>query len=1039
MYKRFEPSELVFVDREEYLEWMDEALKRCKDKPVVLHLRGIGGIGKSSLLDYWTNTIDSTIRLDCQQYSEFYSRLNIMAKGAVLHGVRLPRFDVLWQIRQRFVEGVEPVREEGREWAKEVVMLVPFIGSLATIGSAIKAVGTKVTPKLKGKYSSLGKWLQESLGKDHVERLLEILWKDPRHAEFLFLSALVEDLNSRKNVESPLVFLFDHFEYVDADSPHWRYSGRQIAETELWCVFLSSLSNCVGIVASRKPVAEPPEISIEESELTELDRESCIELLDLREVTDPELQDRIVSVSGGNPFVIGTVCDMAESSSLSLASVESLRSDTLEEVRLKTWRKLFNEVQDLQELVNRAGFLPYFDRSVMNTIAPSLNTDQWMRMVHLSFVKDRGDGKYVMHDLARNLVVGELGDRFHILADEVAGLLETAAVEKEDLNLLGLSISVLGLHSPDSALQSVKDITNNQSWNGEFSSGLELLDSISFGDLREQTIVSLIKGHFLAALLRVAEAEHLLKEAIDVLVELAEEDPKSNRVYLGAYYTTYGFLLSKLGQPVEAEAMYEKALQIAREIDPATVWKNPGLFSVCWSYSIFLAEMQRWNKAADILRWALDLMKQVTDPITAQRERGLVMAFLGENLLMAGSIDEAEAVSRDLLETRTEAIIEFNSLGTLGVIQRLTSRPNEVVHTTRRGLGLARKFAEEGPGFLSSRGLSQCLRRHALALKLDGNYAGAEDSYNEALEISRGFASETPEVFLPYLTHVLNDSAILYHEMGQYSKAREMYREALENYEQLANDWPERYEKLMAWTLNGFSILLRETGEDAKALEFYHRALDIARMLTGKYPELAFHSHLLGCVLNNLGVLHREMNQNEEAEESLRKALEVRQELADREPGVFLRGLATTLNNLGVLLSNTNRLPEAQEVSLRGLEIRRELVEKSPEMHNGRLGFVLNNLGNIYRLSDDHSKAEKCYQEALDIIEAMATRTPSVYQRYVPIILSNLMLHHTHQRATEKAESIGRRLGQLGASGTPEQAVWIEEEETEADPLPRNL
>ncbi|MFX1369793.1 MAG: hypothetical protein ACFFAY_14450, partial [Promethearchaeota archaeon] len=75
MYERFAPSERVFVGREEYLQWMDEALERCKEKSVVLHLRGIGGIGKSSLLDYWKRTVADTIPLDCQQHNEFYSRL----------------------------------------------------------------------------------------------------------------------------------------------------------------------------------------------------------------------------------------------------------------------------------------------------------------------------------------------------------------------------------------------------------------------------------------------------------------------------------------------------------------------------------------------------------------------------------------------------------------------------------------------------------------------------------------------------------------------------------------------------------------------------------------------------------------------------------------------------------------------------------------------------------------------------------------------------------------------------------------------------
>ena len=103
MYKHYESSEDVFVDREEYIEWMLDALEQCKDKVVVLHLKGIGGIGKSSLLDYWRKTVENNIPLDCQQYTDFYDRLNVLAKGAALVGIQLKRFDVLWQIRQRFV------------------------------------------------------------------------------------------------------------------------------------------------------------------------------------------------------------------------------------------------------------------------------------------------------------------------------------------------------------------------------------------------------------------------------------------------------------------------------------------------------------------------------------------------------------------------------------------------------------------------------------------------------------------------------------------------------------------------------------------------------------------------------------------------------------------------------------------------------------------------------------------------------------------------------------------------------------------------
>ncbi|MHA2425926.1 MAG: hypothetical protein ACXAEF_14135, partial [Candidatus Thorarchaeota archaeon] len=443
VYKHYETSDEVFVDREEYIEWMDEAIVRCKKKSVVLHLKGIGGIGKSSLIRYWYKNVDSAVRLDCEQFSDFYSRLDNLARGVVRTGVNLPRFDILWHIRKRFVEGVEPAKETGREWAKEVLTAIPFIVTLTSIESAISAVGKQVAPKLKGKYGPVGKWLQECLGADYIEKLLEILWKDPRHAEFLYLDALLEDINNRKDSEKPLLFLLDHFEYVDQEDTKWRYGKRRISEAELWYVFLSSLLNSVGAVGSRQ--LAPPQVIeesiLEEKELIELDRDSCIEMLDKQGVNDEKLQKMIISVSGGNPFVIDAICDILISRAMSNGDIEDLRADTLEEVRLKTWRKLFSEVEDLMSLVDRAGLLPFFDRRVMDIIAPDMKTDQWERFARMSFVIDRGDGYYVLHDLAEELVRSELGNRLDSLTEEVAGLLEKAAAAESDYNLLGLSVS----------------------------------------------------------------------------------------------------------------------------------------------------------------------------------------------------------------------------------------------------------------------------------------------------------------------------------------------------------------------------------------------------------------------------------------------------------------------------------------------------------------------------------------------------------------------------------------------------------------------
>ncbi|MHA2358441.1 MAG: hypothetical protein ACXABK_06715, partial [Candidatus Heimdallarchaeaceae archaeon] len=169
-----------------------------------------------------------------------------------------------------------------------------------------------------------------------VSKLLEILWKEPRRAEFLFLDALLEDLNNRKNPDATILILFDHFENVDCENTYWRYSGKKINEVELWYVFLSTIRNCVSVLGSRRSLTCDVETkeSIEEKELTELDTESSQELLEKRGVTDRQVQDKIVSVSGGNPFVIDAICDMKDSGEISLDDVEHLRAVCQKDFRI---------------------------------------------------------------------------------------------------------------------------------------------------------------------------------------------------------------------------------------------------------------------------------------------------------------------------------------------------------------------------------------------------------------------------------------------------------------------------------------------------------------------------------------------------------------------------------------------------------------------------------------------------------------------------------------------------------------------------------
>ncbi|MFW9912805.1 MAG: tetratricopeptide repeat protein, partial [Candidatus Thorarchaeota archaeon] len=884
MYEHYEPSERVFVDRVEYLDWMTEALERCKERSVVLHLRGIGGIGKSSLLDYWKSRIDETIYLDCERYTEFYDRLNVIARGAVHLGVNLRRFDVLWQIRLRFVEGLEPVKEEGREWAKEVVMAIPFIGSLASIGSAIGAVGAKVGPKLKGKYGELGEWLQTRLGKDYIQRLLEILWKEPRHAEFLYLDALLEDLNNRKAPERPIVFLFDHSERVDSETCRWRYRGRDISETEIWYVFLCSLSNCVGVVASRHALSSDTgeDLEIEESELTELDRQSCVELLEQRGIESPELQDRIVSVSGGNPFVVGAICDLADSGSLSLNDVEDLRADTLETVRLKTWRRLFGQAEPLFELVEKAGLVPFFNRRIMNIIAPALRTDQWDRLIRLSFVKDRGDETWVLHDLARELITAELGKRLKASTDEVATLLEKSSVAESDYALLGLAVSVRALASERDAEARAMSAVMDLRWNYSFSDALVLVDAIRIDTKEGQAIAQGLRGGVLTWMNRVADGEHALLSALGTLREFGESIPDELLVHLALILSFLGSLLSRTQRDSETEESFRESLKIYRGLDRKTLgFRSQDMALILQLFGRFLLSIYKPEEALEKVTEAYQLYQESAQTASSDLTRGITasLSYMGNVFFITGRTSEAEKSQRQALGICREALGISRELGkeqrelevgtavcsnNVGELLRLTNRPYEAIGLYREALQLTKELANKEPEAFSHT-LVLHLTNLALPLKQVGRYLEAEEKYQEALAMSREHVEETPGVFLTFLAWALLDYAVLLRQTDRTSEAEEACREALSIHRRLIANSPGKHLNVAAWNLNNLGVLLRQTNRISEAEEAYREAFDIAREIAQKAPEVVFFADLLATILNNLAVLLRRTGETSEA------------------------------------------------------------------------------------------------------------------------------------------------------------------------------
>jgi tetratricopeptide (TPR) repeat protein len=1045
VYKHYETSDDVFVDREEYIEWMDDALVRCKKKSVVLHLKGIGGIGKSSLLKHWINTKEQTIRVDCEHYTEFYDRLNVLAKGAVLHGVNLQRFDVLWQIRQRFVEGIEPVKEEGRGWAKEVVMAIPFIGSLASIGSALSAVGTKVTPKLKGKYSTIGKWLQERLGKNHIERLLEILWKEPRHAEFLYLDALLEDINNRKDIDAPILFLFDHFEYVDSENAQWKYQGKKITQTELWSIFLSSLMNCVSVMAGRKPAVKREELELEETELTELDRESCIEMLDLRGVTDNELQDRIVSVSGGNPFVVDAICDMSETVDISVEDIESLRAETLEEVRLKTWNRLFSQAQDLLSLVDRAGLLPFFNRVIMNIVATGMKTAQWNALINLSFVNERDDGTYVLHDLAEELVRVELGNRLQVITEEVAGLLEKASEENDDYMLLGLSLSALAVASPEKALEKLKRFYIRVARTAIYTKLIALFDAIKFNTEAARLFILSLKGWSIIWIGRYADAEQALRAALDNIRELVKNNADQYLDYLALTHHSLGVLLQNTDRLIEAEVEYREGIENYRKfnereenkgrlMDP---WNFFIYISLLWWFGASLVSTGQYEEAMEMFEKILSL-KDDYQKVMIDFEPGIVWnhiawAYLQISVIYGrkGRLAEAIETLRSALDGPITPITERDVLMPLSDRLEKTGKPKEAEKALRKGLAIIRDLYEQDPDMPLTWGLLvKNLVWLAAFLRKIGIYSEAEEMFTESCQIAKRHApSEGPDSVA--VVWPLNEFAILLRHLGRYKEAEEAYTEELETFRDFSNKHPDVYRYVLIKALNNLAILLRHTDRLAESEDLYQEAnatveLESKDTLAGT-PKASVRAR----ILNNYSILLKQNNKFYDSEETLTEALEMKRKLTQEFPEnlLFHSELAVSLNNLGVLMVETERQSEAENLFREALKIRRQLVDKSTEYFLHGLPRILNNLGILLRRMDQPAEAEKVYQEALSISEDLMSKEPRVFQKELVQTLTNFHFLTSETSKTDEIEKLSNRLKELGVEGIPQFEVLCVEEE----------
>ncbi|MFX1342877.1 MAG: tetratricopeptide repeat protein, partial [Promethearchaeota archaeon] len=887
-------------------------------------------------------------------------------------------------------------------WAYDVIKPLPFIGSLVNIGKAIHTIGGKLRDRLKHKFGDVAEWLNNRLGSDYSEKLLEILWKDPHHAEFLFLDALLEDVNSRKNKDLSLLFLFDHMEDVDTERLQWRYRGRNISEVELWFIFLSSLQNVVGVTASRRRLPEniKESITIEELEVTELDTKSCHQLLAERGVTETNLQTQITSVSGGNPFVLHTVCDMNELGELSLDDIENLRADTLEQVRIKTWKRLFNQAKDLSTIIDRAGLLPFFNREIMNIIIPTMKSADWDQILKLSFIQNRGDGTWTLHALAQELVLAEIGNALPKLVSEVANLLEQAATEKDSPTYKGLALSAKALANESEAIIECCNYVQTLHINLRRIEALSMIEIIHPKTEENQTILKWLQARMMGALGRSAEAEQEWREILPRFQKFAKTDPKTYLPYVIWTQQNFATILIISGQFSEAEALLQTNSRLINQIEKMETRPMVGYTNLYYyflgnnhtSFANLYVLMERFDEAEAVLLKEIQLNREAIGEHQLY-VRGLIDLLHNLNVLYleSGRIDEA--------------------LKGIQEISNLAANPPPI--------------AKNDQFYLQSLAI---FYRAVFLLSTEEPQRGSEGLEavsNYLLNLGKELTG-TP--IASWLGWYSNFVGICYRRVHKFAEAENVYKKGLELLRTGYETEPRSFARFLAMTLCNLATLNRQIGKLSESEIGYLESIKILQELTDQSPTVF--SPALAQVFTNYAILLRQTGKLSQAESMLCEALSIRRKHAKRNPDYYRDRLATSLNNLGVVLSEANKHDEALEVFHETLQLRRNLSEKALILYSKGLASTLTNLGILMKHLGKTPEAEAHYREALKIWKRLAKKDPEAFQPTVAQNLSNLahLLSETGS-SSKSLDLVMNQLKKLGVTSLPKEEVWIENEE----------
>ena len=953
---KFTQAEKPFFGRTDILSWVDSWLQKCKGRGIILGIDGMGGIGKTSILHELNKIHKYSIFVDCSTH-DMMNLLSTISIRARYIGFDTPRFDYLRDIRLWFLEGIQPAKQKNKGWVKDLVAWIPEINSIVKIATAIITAGMKINQLITKHCESLEQWFKDMLGESYGTKILELFVHNPEQTLNLFLESLVADLNSSPTREYlPLLIMLDSFEYVNSrnydETPYPDY-GIKLNQAEKWHVFLSKLSGAVGLVSGRSLPHIPKKLSIQryDKEITELDEESCKMLLDRRGITDSQLVQSIINVTHRNPFVISTICDIADRGELHLEEIIKLESEALLEVRERTWNLFFSKAKDIWKFIDCAALIPFFDYEIMHILNPELNNLYWKELVSFSFVQ-YDEPYWHLHDLARDLALAELGNNTETRVGEISSNLREAFAKTQNPILLGLLLSATNYISENHVPLDILDVIEFLLDSGKYYDIIGALEAYEPASKEGEMIVHWYCGRIFLLLNRIGEARLALSDALDLVIEMDQTEEFDYSLKIGQTHELLGITYMRMGDYKRTEHHYLSSLQVFETKEN----QSPGEFS-----------LQLMRVYANIGSFYFETLKM-----------GESEEYLKKALKINNALDSSDPNNFHLQK------VILNSLGNL---YRDTGRILEAKRTYNQ----AAKEIEELDGIPSHElndTLSKIYNNLGLLYYNTEEFEKARQCYNKTLGILTELADKQPELYRDFLPGILTNIGLLDAIDSDFENAIDNYEKALSMYREFAKENPGFYTRDIAMVLMNLGLAYRSCGEIEKAIPVLEESTNIYEKLS--YSEMNIYSPRLANALGHLGVAYLHSLNFENAGRVLKKSLDIFENLNPEILRLSHGEYAFALNHMGTLQFRKKQFELALSYFRKSLTLFEEESENNPSGYLPYVGMTLSNISGVYIEEEECEKAEENALHALRIYSKVMKNRSLVFRDNVLNLISNL-------------------------------------------------